>query len=164
MTTIPDIHVTPAERRKRDHLADLIEKARHHVMTPSEIAAQRKSWVCGEMMLQYPTMTYNDASARYDVVHTAETPPPQVISLVVTRAIGGYGAAFDPPGPQRAYTYQHQPHNGPAHRLGCAVTAAWQAESGDSIDLGLNLLKALEDRGFGVFEIEPRATAAEGHS
>lgn len=64
---------TPADRRKNTHLAHLLEKAKNHVMTPAEIDAQRKSWVCGEMLLQYPTMTYEDASARYDAA-TANTP------------------------------------------------------------------------------------------
>lgn len=66
---------TPADRRKTAHLAQLLEKAKNHVMTPSEIDAQRKSWVCGEMLLQYPTMTYEDASSRYDAA-IANTPSP----------------------------------------------------------------------------------------
>jgi len=76
------------------------------------------------------------------------------IELTLTRTLGGTGAAYDPPGPHRAYTYEHQPHNVPAYRLGCALSAATH-EGGDTIDAGLYLLKALQARGFGVFEIEP---------
>jgi hypothetical protein len=47
-------------------LAALLEKARGHVMTPDEIAAQRRSWVVGELMLQHPEMTKAEADARYD--------------------------------------------------------------------------------------------------
>lgn len=64
---------TSADRRKSEHLASLLEKAKDHVMTPAEIEAQRKSWVCGEMLLRYPTMTYDEAAARYDAA-VAPTP------------------------------------------------------------------------------------------
>lgn len=75
----------------------------------------------------------------------------------IERKLGGVGAAYDLPGPQRAYTYRHQPHNGPAYRLGCAVAEVNKASTGDAIDVGLILLKELEKRGFGVFEVEPKA-------
>lgn len=65
---------TPADRRKHEKLAELLIKAKDHVMSPAEIDAQRKSWVCGEMLLQYPTMTYDDAAARYDAIVGAPTP------------------------------------------------------------------------------------------
>lgn len=35
-------------------------------MTKEEIAAQRKSWVIGEMMLEHPEMTRDDVEAIYD--------------------------------------------------------------------------------------------------
>lgn len=38
-------------------LAELLERAKAYVMTDEEVAAQRKSWVKGEMMLKYPDMT-----------------------------------------------------------------------------------------------------------
>lgn len=79
------------------------------------------------------------------------------VAVTLDRKLGLDGAAFDPPGPHRAYTYQHQPNNGPAYRLGCAVASAKHERSGDAIDAGLLLLKALQARGFGVFEIEPLA-------
>lgn len=41
----------------RPDLEALIERARHHVMTPEEKRAQRRSWVIGEMMLEHPEMT-----------------------------------------------------------------------------------------------------------
>lgn len=72
-------NLTPAERSKQNRLAELLEKAKDHVMTPEEIAAQRKSWVCGEMLLQYPTMTYDEASERYDAITEAQAPAPQVM-------------------------------------------------------------------------------------
>lgn len=78
------------------------------------------------------------------------------MSETVTRKLGLYGAAYDGPGPQRAYTFQHQPSNGGAYQLGCALREAKLMQAGDDIDIGLALLKALEKRGFGVFEVEPR--------
>jgi len=79
------------------------------------------------------------------------------IQLTLTRALGMYGSAYDPPGPHRAYTYEHQPANGPAYRLGKA--ASIKPQGGDHIDYGLYLLKALQENGFGVFEIEPIAAS-----
>ncbi|MFC3163106.1 Lar family restriction alleviation protein [Ciceribacter thiooxidans] len=94
-----------------------------------------------------------------------ELPPPQSnvegIHLTLTRALGMYGAAYDPPGPHRAYTYEHQPGNGVAWNLGCAVSALKQHYSGDAIDVGLYLLKEMQARGLGVFEVEPKAVEAE---
>lgn len=83
------------------------------------------------------------------------------LELTLTRTLGALGAAFDPPGPHRAYTYEHQPHNGPAYNLGCAVAAAKNMPAGDEIDVGLALLKAMQARGFGVFEIKPAAITEE---
>lgn len=74
--------------------------------------------------------------------------------VTITRALGSYGSAFDPPGTKRAYTYAHQPGNVPAWRLGEAMRAAVPITGGDHIDSGLGLLKALEEKGFGVFEID----------
>lgn len=82
------------------------------------------------------------------------------IQLTLTRALGMYGAAYDPPGPHRAYTYEHQPANGPAWNLGCAVSALQQYKPGDAIDTGLYLLKEMQARGLGIFEIEPKAIDA----
>lgn len=67
---------TPASRRKNEKLAALLIKAKDHVMSPAEIDAQRKSWVCGEMLLQYPTMTYDEASALYDAATASATSSP----------------------------------------------------------------------------------------
>jgi|GEM_PF-1403086 len=82
-------------------------------------------------------------------------PPGEVIALHLDRKVGMYGSAYDPPGPCRAYTYEHQPSNLPAYSLGRAHAAAAAMSAGDNIDRGLSLLKALEDQGFGVFEIDP---------
>lgn len=67
--------------------------------------------------------------------------------------IGNYGKAYDLPQNTRAFTYSAQPDNFGASRLGRALVAANKAAYGDSIDQGLNLLKALSDVGFGVFEV-----------
>lgn len=66
--------------------------------------------------------------------------------------LGGYGTAFDPPGTCRAYTYEHQPGNAIAYRLGEVAGAASRYSCGDGIDVGLNLLKELQAAGFGVFQ------------
>lgn len=81
-------------------------------------------------------------------------PPGEVIALQLDRKVGMKGCAWDPPGPCRAYTYEHQPSNLPAYSLGRAHAAAAAMSAGDNIDRGLGLLKALEEQGFGVFEIE----------
>ena len=49
-------------------LLDLIERARNHVMTKEERDAQRKSWVIGNLMLDHPDMTRDEAVAIYDRV------------------------------------------------------------------------------------------------
>lgn len=70
---------------------------------------------------------------------------------VPTIKLGIYGKAFDSPQTRRAYTYREQPDNIGAYKLGQAVLRA--ASGGDSIDYGLALLKHLQARGFGVFEL-----------
>jgi hypothetical protein len=67
--------------------------------------------------------------------------------------IGNDGAAYDPPNTRRAFTYEKQPGNIDASRLGRAADAAAIASAGDSIDRGLALLKELQALGFGVFHI-----------
>ena len=49
----------------RPVLDRLLAAARNHVMTPEEKAAQRKSWVIGEMMLENLDMTREQAEAVY---------------------------------------------------------------------------------------------------
>lgn len=74
--------------------------------------------------------------------------------------LGIYGKAYDLPGTYRAYTYSDQPHNNDAHKLGRASLKV--GAHSDLIDIGLSLLKALQDEGFGVFEIaalEPKPEA-----
>jgi hypothetical protein len=67
--------------------------------------------------------------------------------------LGSHGKAYDGPEARRAYTNSEQPNNLDASKLGRALVAASKAGYGDSIDQGLNLLKALSDEGFGVFEL-----------
>lgn len=45
-------------------LAALLERAKNHVMTPAEIAAQRRSWVRGELMLADDSLTAAEADRR----------------------------------------------------------------------------------------------------
>lgn len=78
---------------------------------------------------------------------------PVGLSLEV-RTLGSYGKAFDLPGNRRAYTYDHQPGNVEASRLGNACQQAAAASAGDTIDRGLGLLKELQAQGFGVFDAE----------
>lgn len=84
------------------------------------------------------------------------------IVVTLTRTLGAYGAAFDLPGPHRAFTYHHQPGNIGAHRLGAAWQKAASGSSGDLIDRGLGLLKALQEVGFGVFEVSEIAAPVAG--
>lgn len=67
--------------------------------------------------------------------------------------IGNRGSAYDPKGARRAFTYDDQPGNILASRLGSAVNAASSESAGDNIDRGLALLKHLQNKGFGVFQI-----------
>lgn len=83
----------------------------------------------------------------------SESAEPACISLGA-RTLGNYGAAYDPPGKHRAYTYEHQPGNAEASRIGRACLYAATASAGDTIDRGLGLLKELQEQGFGVFDVE----------
>lgn len=71
---------TPADRRKQEKLTELLIKAKDHVMSPAEIEAQRKSWVCGQMMLRYPAMTYDEASALFNRVAATHTRVDHVVA------------------------------------------------------------------------------------
>lgn len=86
------------------------------------------------------------------------TAPPSPVAAVQQCKIGIYGKAYDGPDVKRAYTYEDQPDNLGAHKLGKAAIAASLARGGDLIDSGLSLLQSLHGEGFGVFEID--ATAA----
>lgn len=67
--------------------------------------------------------------------------------------LGNYGKAYDGPNECRAYTYAEQPGNPGAWKLGEAAHSAMQASAGDHIDRGLVLLRELQAKGFGVFEL-----------
>ena len=86
----------------------------------------------------------------------------QMTDSVSIYKLGIYGKAYDVPGTRRAYTYQHQPDNLGASKLGGACFAAFKAGGGDYIDYGLGLLKQLELRGFGVYELD-ESKASEEH-
>lgn len=50
-------------------LERLIEWAREQPpMTPEQVAAQKRSWVIGEMMIEHPTMTREYAEFIYESV------------------------------------------------------------------------------------------------
>ena len=85
----------------------------------------------------------------------------QMSDSVSIYKLGIYGKAYDVPGSRRAYTYQYQPDNLGASKLGGACCAAFKAGGGDYIDYGLGLLQQLELRGFGVYELD-EARAQEG--
>lgn len=84
-----------------------------------------------------------------------------MIDSVSIYKLGIYGKAYDVPGTRRAYTYKHQPDNHGAWRLGCALRAADMAGGGDYIDYGLGLLKQLELKGYGVYELEEAGAPEE---
>lgn len=128
-----------------DYLSTLWDTLRF--LSP-EIAAiaesdTRAAWERAEqaraMLAAAPQATAEDSS----VVRNAVAVP--------TIKLGLYGRAFDTPQTRRAYTYQHQPDNLDAGKLGRA--AASTSPGGDSIDHGLSLLKELQAHGFGVFEL-----------
>jgi hypothetical protein len=41
-------------------------------MTPEQYTAQRKSWVVGELMIQHPDMSRDEATAIYETANTGE--------------------------------------------------------------------------------------------
>lgn len=49
-------------------LLALLEATRGYVMSPAEQDAQCKSWVIGEMMIEHPEMTREEAERIYDRV------------------------------------------------------------------------------------------------
>lgn len=75
----------------------------------------------------------------------------------MTVRLGNFGKAFDGPGEKRAYTYNDQPGNVVAWRLGVASRGPAHQKGGDHIDFGLGLLLDLQEQGFGVFEIADKA-------
>ncbi|CUX27035.1 hypothetical protein AGR8A_Cc60460 [Agrobacterium fabrum str. J-07] len=82
------------------------------------------------------------------------------LSVKLDRKLGIYGRAYDGPDTFRAYTYNHQPANIEAWRLG--RSCAEIQPGGDYIDRGLHLLDALQRAGFGVFEIGTAPVKTEG--
>ncbi|MGR7993901.1 hypothetical protein [Xanthobacter sp. ZOL 2024] len=53
-------------------LLQVLQRLKDHEMTPEEIDAQRRSWVRGEMMIDHPEMTLEEADA---VVRKVAGPP-----------------------------------------------------------------------------------------
>lgn len=77
----------------------------------------------------------------------------QAVPEGLTLKLGIYGSAYDKHGTCRAFTYEHQPGNTDAYKLGRVAFLASRLTGGDSIDYGLGLLKILQEHGFGVFQI-----------
>lgn len=101
-----------------------------------------------------------DAMTRALAARQPEAQEPVLWSVL---QIGNAGAAYDPKGARRAFTYADQPGNIVASNLGRAANEASKASAGDSIDRGLSLLKSLQESGFGVFQIgEYAAPPAQG--
>lgn len=121
-----------------DELANLLTLARPHVPVTDPLRGLINANLFQHLVEQDPWADFKDAE-----------PAP-----VQTCQIGIYGKAYDGPGVTRAYTYRHQPDNVGASKLGQACYTAIKKPGGDSIDLGLYLLKLLEEEGFGVFEVK----------
>lgn len=84
----------------------------------------------------------------------AAMPPKDITRTVQVCKLGNCGKAYDSPEARRAYSYTDQPGNLEALKLGAACISASMAAAGDGIDRGLLLLRELEGKGFGVFELE----------
>lgn len=65
-------------------LEALLEKARHHVMSPAEIHAQKRSFVIGQMGLSRPDMTREQIVALVD--QTLGPPPSRATDLEAAEA------------------------------------------------------------------------------
>lgn len=75
---------TMGEVKTDPRLLALLERARDHKMTPAEIDAQRRSWVRGEMMLDHPEITAEQADETLRKVMG----PPLAEQLATARADG----------------------------------------------------------------------------
>lgn len=80
------------------------------------------------------------------------------LRLSIARKIGMYGCAYDGPYDARAYTYEHLPGNQDAYGIGKAASNASKDRAGDHIDVGLSLLRHMNDAGFGVFALNKHDT------
>lgn len=81
-------------------------------------------------------------------------PQPATIPVTVSLGhclVGARGSAYDLPDTARAYTYNHQPGNLIASKLGRVSRA--DRSGGDDIDYGLAFLRQLQEEGFGVFQL-----------
>lgn len=126
------------EKSRIGELANLLTLAKAHVPITDPLRGLINANLMQHLVEQDPWADFKDAA-----------PAPEQ-----TCQIGIYGRAYDGPGVTRAYTYRHQPDNVGASKLGQACWHSIQKPGGDSIDLGLGLLKHLQDAGFGVFEVK----------
>jgi hypothetical protein len=112
---------------------------------------------------QYLRSGMADATAETLTAHVERTQPEalraitaalsaQPRAMVVPGNIALGETIYTPPGEEVRFCYTRgQPDNMNAWRLGEACRQAADASAGDHIDRGLALLKALEERGYGVF-------------
>lgn len=98
---------------------------------------------------------HDDKDWRRDLISLEEHIAKQAKPATVPEGclVGIRGSAYDAPEAKRAYTYADQPGNVAASKLGRALVAARRETSPDGTDLGLGLLKALQEEGFGVFDL-----------
>lgn len=87
-----------------------------------------------------------------DIVSKACLPAPRRLSRIQVCKLGITGRHYDAPQETRAYSYDDQPENMVASRLGRAAMVSLGG-CGDAIDLGLRFLHSLQEAGFGVFEL-----------
>jgi hypothetical protein len=113
-------------------------------------------------LTHYPRTTTSEQEVALSAIERALSSPRQEGEAVAWSVIqiGNRGAAYDSSDTKRAFTYDHQPGNIDASRLGRATDVAAVASAGDSIDRGLALLKALQENGFGVFQVGPPVSTA----
>ena len=108
-----------------------------------------------EQEMQALQVLLTKAEAERAALAAAPAPAPLTVKL------GSYGCAFDQPSDRRAYTYQHQPTNVKAWKIGEAHSRV--EAGGDRIDRGLSLLNELQEKGFGVFELADALPAERAH-
>lgn len=129
------------QKPQAEYLDKLIDRLK---LPPESMTAKQHIELCDEAAAMLHLLKKNS--------HPEPVAPPAREAHSVLQ-IGSLGTAYDSPNTRRAFTYTDQPGNVPAWKLGEAVRAAAEASAGDPIDRGLSLLKAMQDKGFGVFEL-----------
>lgn len=76
-----------------------LERARNHVMTPTERHAQRRSWVIGEMGIEHPEMSREELERLADQAvgpspAPLPEPPAEIRNLVTPEMLGAAWGAW----------------------------------------------------------------------